>query len=246
MRKNTISCMAGCIILCVVGTSGATPIKSYTPVLTGVPIDFEGYIEGTPISNQYAGITFGQHIGTVPMIDVYPWKTAYGSSSGSAVLIASQTGGAPIWANAGIRMYFAEPVAAVQAFFSDTVPLGDYPIRAYDGANTLLESFVVSAGEILPPGYTGVGDAYNWPPPGTYPLPGLYVGFTRPTADIAWVQIGPSTAWGDCYAIDDVQFARITAPEEPPAPEVIPAPGAMLLGTLGAGFVGWLRRRRTL
>ncbi|MHC4537150.1 MAG: hypothetical protein ACYS6K_24645, partial [Planctomycetota bacterium] len=43
-----------------------------------------------------------------------------------------------------------------------------------------------------------------------------------------------TSSWNDFAALDNISLT------------IIPAPGAILLGSIGVGLVGWLRRKRTL
>jgi hypothetical protein len=225
MRHTKMVIMAVMVVLFMsYGMSWASNFKSYTPVVTGGTVyDFEGKAEGTLIDTQYAGVTFGQApLAGRPQIDNYSWLFGYGSSSGSGVLTGSTEGGYLYPTVAGITGTFTSGVSEFQAFFSDTSPLGDYTVSAYGATNNLLDTFIILASEILPSGYVGG----TFPAPGTSPLPGLYVGFQRGSADIFKVQIGPSATGGDAFAIDDFQFKTSAVPE----------PISMLL--LGFGLAG--------
>jgi len=221
MNKKVITLLCVWAMLLSVA---ATRTHAYTTIGAGgfsssaTTIDFEGYAVGTAITTQYAGVTFSSYNGTGnPLID---WN-----ESGGGQGLNGGPGDASIYTtinqDAGVWVNFdAGTTSAGGAYYIDVPPLIGRGFF-YDVDGNLIHTFTLSQsiefwGLSADPGDALIGSILF----DSTAYPGT--GFDATTSE--------------SFTIDNLMFE----------PTVIPAPGAILLGGIGIGLVGWLRRRKTI
>ena len=213
------------IISMVIGFAlmNATPAKA-------IVMTFEEFLgsNGVPLSTFYSGVTF-THAGSAQ--EWVAGDATTGLYNVKSSPSGQEWGGAWFWMNDYVfawtevsgydgKIIFDNADATfVQLNYSSSSTLN---LDAYDASNILLDS-VSGPANLHPPNDIGPGTLLVNAPLGQY---------------ISYVLVYDT---GNQWCIDNVSTDATGIIITP-----IPAPGAILLGSIGVGLVGWLRRRRTL
>lgn len=187
-----------------------------------VTVDPDAFPSGTVLNNAYPGVTLtakGLDISTPIGPDVLSLESTL-ATTGTHVF--GNTGTFPtLWGDGSfdwLEVRFDSPATQVSLdFIANDDNERNAVLKAWDASDTLLDT-AIEAGPLV--------------------TTGQYVTLTVTASDIAYVTAeGDSISYSDNWALDNLKY-------EPN--EAIPAPGAIFLGSIGVGFVGWLKRRRTL
>ncbi len=220
MRKLIIICLIALLL-----SATATRTHAYTTIGAGgfsgsaTTIDFEGYTVGTAITTQYAGVTFSSYNGTAnPLIDLNETGGGQGLNGGPG----DGTIYTYINQDAGVLVTFdAGTTSAGGAYYIDVPPLIGRGLF-YDVDGNLIHTFTLGSsiefwGLSVDPGDALIGSIL-FDSSGHAGTPGF------------------SGTTSESFTIDNLTYD----------PTVIPAPSALLLGSMGMGIVSWLRRRKAL
>jgi len=164
----------------------------------------------------YSGITFGFKVSGISSTD------AVYNDIGPGTLTYLQDPTLEGTALGILTLDFADPTDQLEFGVAlntyDAQSLG-YAVRLYD------------------PSYQLIGTYFN----DTSPLVLWSEGqFTYSGALVSRAVVGFNDQAASRFALDNLTFNAVNAVN------AVPAPGAVLLGSIGLGFVNWLRRRRTL
>ena len=122
-----------------------------------------------------------------------------------------------------MELLFSTAITSVQfdlAVFGDNVDdVYDFQLSAFDADNVQVDSTITFSAD------------------GTFSTNSGLITFSE---SVSYLVMNDHGMW-------DVAIDNLTVESEAEGPAVpIPAPGAILLGSIGVTFVGWLRRRKTL